>query len=252
MTNYNLNHIKGPMSSDGTVDSDGKITGLSSIRICDASAFPSVPRANTHLTVVAAAEIFSDKIINDYKNSFFADKCIVRLNAKPQFCDEVASLILNEWPSENDNENDQTKLASQILNSDIKGLHHTDNNFMITWVCIDKIENELAGTIRFCSHDMEGYDEKFGNCWIAALYVKEKYRKQNVGKQLIQTVRQYKKSKYNADDGKNKHIHLWFPSSKPYLLNFYQSFGFSVLDDALKFDKSSFGEDVIVMRECSS
>jgi GNAT superfamily N-acetyltransferase len=240
------------MSSNGAVDSGGKITGMSSVRICDASAFPSVPRANTHLTVVAAAEIFSDKIINDYNNSFCVDKCIVRLNAQPQFHNEVAALILNEWPSENDNENDQAKLASQILNGDIKGLDHTGSNFMITWVCIDKIENELAGTIRFCSHDMEGYDEKFGNCWIAALYVKEKYRKQNIGKHLVQTVRQYKESKYIADDGKNKHIHLWFPSSKPYLLNFYQSSGFAVFNDGLKFDKSSFGEDVIVMRECNS
>ena len=54
------------------------------------------------------------------------------------------------------------------------------------------------------------------------------------------TVNQYKKLKYNADDGKNKHIHLWFPSSKPYLLNFYQSSGFAVLKDELKLDKSSF------------
>ena len=38
-------YIPGPMSHDGVVDSNGKIRGLESIRICDASVFPTVPRA---------------------------------------------------------------------------------------------------------------------------------------------------------------------------------------------------------------
>ena len=74
------------------------------------------------------------------------------------------------------------------------------------------MENELAGTIRFCSHDMDGKDEKFGYCWIAALYVKEQYRHKNIGRKLIETVLKYKKG--NSDFFRDRPLHLWLSISK--------------------------------------
>eukprot|EP00743_Colponemidia_sp_Colp-15_P003078 GILK01003326.1.p1 GENE.GILK01003326.1~~GILK01003326.1.p1 ORF type:complete len:599 (-),score=99.74 GILK01003326.1:200-1948(-) len=44
------------------VDSSGRVIGVENLRVVDASIFPSAPRANTHLTVVAAAELLSDVI----------------------------------------------------------------------------------------------------------------------------------------------------------------------------------------------
>ena len=110
---------------------------------------------------------------------------ITRLNLCPNVANEIATLILNEWPNENDNDNNPNKLGMQLLDGDTKGLVDTNKNkYMITWVALT-LENELAGTIRFCSHDMDGKDEKFGYCWIAALYVKEQYRHKNIGRKFI-------------------------------------------------------------------
>ena len=235
------------MSHDGVVDSNGKIRGLESIRICDASVFPTVPRANTHLTVIAAAEIFADKIVNSFNNNNIVN--IARLNLCPNVANEIATLILNEWPNENDNDNNPNKLGMQLLDGDTKGLVDTSKNkYMITWVALT-LENELAGTIRFCSHDMDGKDEKFGYCWIAALYVKEQYRHKNIGRKLIETVLKYKKG--NSDFFRDRPLHLWFPISKQvHLLKFYKSCGFEeVVNEKFTFNKSSFGEDVMVMKE---
>jgi len=241
------------MSHDGFVNSDGKIRGLDSIRICDASAFPFVPRANTHLTVIAAAEIFADKIIESHINTNGMPKMlsIARLNVCPQLSHEIASIILSEWPSENDSESDSNKLASHLLEQDtlgLKDIRNNENNYMLTWVAT--VENELAGTIRFCSHDMIGKDEQFGYCWIAALYVKEKYRHRSIGRMLVETVLKLKND-HSVGAFKRKQLHLWFPTSKKdHLLAFYKSCGFEVVSDGeFQFNKSSYGENVFVMRE---
>lgn len=234
------------------VDSDGNVKGLSGLRICDASIFPTVPRANTHLTVIATAEIISDKIIHGLKSELSSTPLsISRLHKKSHLSLEIATLLLNEWPSENDNENDPRKLAEELLARDKIGLDAAKNvdNYMITWVAT--FGNSLAGTIRFCSHDMEGNDKAFGNCWIAALYVKDQYRKQNLGKKLVQTVMQFKAETFssrsqNLDGGKK--LHLWFPMAKAHLKKFYESSGFVALDETFTFAKSSFGEEVVVMR----
>ena len=234
------------------VDSDGNVKGLSGLRICDASIFPTVPRANTHLTAIATAEIISDKIIHGLKSELSSTPLsISRLHKKSHLSLEIATLLLNEWPSENDNENDPRKLAEELLARDKIGLDAAKNvdNYMITWVAT--FGNSLAGTIRFCSHDMEGNDKAFGNCWIAALYVKDQYRKQNLGKKLVQTVMQFKAETFssrsqNLDGGKK--LHLWFPMAKAHLKKFYESSGFVALDEKFTFAKSSFGEEVVVMR----
>ena len=47
----------GPASEPGSVvDHQGRVHGLTGLRVVDASIFPAGPRANLHCTVVAVAE----------------------------------------------------------------------------------------------------------------------------------------------------------------------------------------------------
>jgi choline dehydrogenase len=49
---------------ESIVDVDGRVYGVDGLRIADASIFPTIPRANIHCTIVAAAEKLSDKMRN--------------------------------------------------------------------------------------------------------------------------------------------------------------------------------------------
>jgi choline dehydrogenase-like flavoprotein len=41
---------------DAVVDLDCRVRGYEGLRVCDASVLPDLPKANTHLTVVAVAD----------------------------------------------------------------------------------------------------------------------------------------------------------------------------------------------------
>jgi choline dehydrogenase/5-(hydroxymethyl)furfural/furfural oxidase len=43
------------------VDTVGRVHGVKNLRVCDASIFPMLPRANTHLPVMMAAELIADR-----------------------------------------------------------------------------------------------------------------------------------------------------------------------------------------------
>jgi choline dehydrogenase/5-(hydroxymethyl)furfural/furfural oxidase len=54
----------GPVTSDrSVVDVHGRVIGASGLFVCDASIFPQLPRANTHLPVTMVAEMMSDRIV---------------------------------------------------------------------------------------------------------------------------------------------------------------------------------------------
>ena len=44
------------LGDDAVVDASCRVRGVEGLRVVDASIFPSVPRANTHLAVLAVAE----------------------------------------------------------------------------------------------------------------------------------------------------------------------------------------------------
>lgn len=53
----------GPVRSDrSVVDVNGRVIGTTGLFVCDASIFPQLPRANTHLPVMMVAEMMSDRI----------------------------------------------------------------------------------------------------------------------------------------------------------------------------------------------
>jgi choline dehydrogenase-like flavoprotein len=50
-----------PRSESTVVDSDARVIGVAGLRVCDASIFPSLPRANTHFPVMMAAEMVAGR-----------------------------------------------------------------------------------------------------------------------------------------------------------------------------------------------
>ena len=55
-------HICATARMGDVVDTDCRVLGTEGLRVVDASVFPEVPRANTHLTVLAVAERMSDRL----------------------------------------------------------------------------------------------------------------------------------------------------------------------------------------------
>jgi 5-(hydroxymethyl)furfural/furfural oxidase len=49
------------------VDAGGRVHGIEGLRVADASVFPVIPRANTHLPVLMAAEKFADQIRSEWR-----------------------------------------------------------------------------------------------------------------------------------------------------------------------------------------
>jgi choline dehydrogenase-like flavoprotein len=43
------------------VDMNGRVHGIKNLRVCDASIFPMLPRANTHFPVMMAAELIAER-----------------------------------------------------------------------------------------------------------------------------------------------------------------------------------------------
>src|SRR5699024_7045219 len=53
----------GPINDPSSVvGPDCRVIGFDGLRVIDASVFPSVPRANTHLATVAIAEAMADRV----------------------------------------------------------------------------------------------------------------------------------------------------------------------------------------------
>lgn len=50
-----------PRNEQTVVDINGRVLGVQSLRVCDASIFPMLPRANTHFPVMMAAEVIADR-----------------------------------------------------------------------------------------------------------------------------------------------------------------------------------------------
>ena len=239
------------VDQDSCVDTDGFVFGFDrSLRVADASIMPSVPRANTHLTAIAIAEIISNKMIADVvskSQQAEARVSICRLHTLSgnEASQRVAGWILDEWPSENKQGSDRvghtTSLGNQLLQNDRETeLSVLNESFSATWVALHGAE--IMGTVRICSHDMEGRDDEFSP-WLAALFVPKEHRAQKVGRKLVtHVVQEY------FDHCHSKPLHLWFPTSKQErLLPFYLSCGFIPVRTCM-YNRSSFGEEVTIMR----
>lgn len=54
-------HLAGSCAMGKVVDTNGRIAGLPNVRVVDASIFPTLPRANTHMPTVMAAELITSR-----------------------------------------------------------------------------------------------------------------------------------------------------------------------------------------------
>jgi 5-(hydroxymethyl)furfural/furfural oxidase len=52
--------------SHAVVDPDGRVYGVTGLRVVDASVMPCVPRANTNFPTIMVAEKMSDAILQDH------------------------------------------------------------------------------------------------------------------------------------------------------------------------------------------
>lgn len=62
-TSSDAQHICGTASIGTVVDADCRVVGTDGLRVIDASIIPEVPRANTHLMVLALAEHMAERLI---------------------------------------------------------------------------------------------------------------------------------------------------------------------------------------------
>jgi 5-(hydroxymethyl)furfural/furfural oxidase len=49
--------------ADAVVDPMGRVVGYEGLRVCDASIFPDLPRANTHVSTVVVAEELAARLV---------------------------------------------------------------------------------------------------------------------------------------------------------------------------------------------
>ena len=74
---------------------DGRVYGVSGLRVADASLFPSVPRANTNIPTIMTAEKIADTIISRLKLiTFFPDFPCFCGRIQPAFKPELACMSL--------------------------------------------------------------------------------------------------------------------------------------------------------------
>lgn len=64
-TSSDAQHICGTAAMGAVVDSDCAVFGTTGLRVIDASVIPAVPRANTHLMVLAVAEHMAARLVGD-------------------------------------------------------------------------------------------------------------------------------------------------------------------------------------------
>jgi 5-(hydroxymethyl)furfural/furfural oxidase len=58
--------MSGPNDPLGVVDAHGRVRGVEGLRVADASVFPTLMRANTHLPVMMVAEKMADHVKSDW------------------------------------------------------------------------------------------------------------------------------------------------------------------------------------------
>lgn len=110
---------------------------------------------------------------------------IVNLIEEPQYINEVSEWIWKEWE-----ESHGAKLEDSIYRT-----KHSMNKDDIPQMYIAKLKDEVAGVVSLWRNDLKARQDLFP--WLAALFVKEKYRNMGIGKMLQQvSIEQAKKLNY--------------------------------------------------------
>ena len=226
-----------------------------------------------HLTCLAIGERAAEVLRSDY--GFSVDGEVVQgglvvqlLGAceRPVF-DTIGEWIHGEWPSET---GAYGKAGAKAVADDFwKTTYRPPSSssssspvtLPVTLVARRARDGAAVGTGSLVEKDMQGRDEELGP-WLAALFVDEKARGSGAGKVLVDAAaalaRRMASSNATAATATAaataaatpmmKQLHLWFPTSKPHLKSFYEASGWVTTEAKARYDCSSFGGEVTIMR----
>lgn len=150
---------------------------------------------------------------------------IIELISKPQFANEVASLISNKWGV--------LPIHSYWHHIELKKSWFS--NLPITLIAI--VDDILIGTISIFLNDLENRIDL--NPWIGCLYVKEEYRNNGVGRNLMSYAENYASNKLGITS-----IYL-FTEDKESL---YSSLNWHILETS-KYIENGISKDITIMQK---
>lgn len=247
------------MGKGGALDADGRVLGLERVRVADASLLPTVPRANTHASSIAVGEVVASRVLarSAASVSVYPLRCLMD---EPAACETVAGWLFDEWPHENVAAGIESaavlarQLAAQAeaprLELPLTLVAVRDD------VAAERAEGmtgaaparrQLLGTVRLDTTDLPTHDAQCAP-WLAALYVPAEHRGCHVAKALCEAAANH--ALLMRHGGRSiEQLHLWYPRAKEAALRpLYEKLGYTVVDET-SFAGSSFGEEVVVMRQ---
>jgi 5-(hydroxymethyl)furfural/furfural oxidase len=232
-----------PEAKWAVVDSDCRVRGVSNLRVVDASIMPSCVRANTHLATIAIAERAAEIISAAYQAGTDASVRISLLGSCEKHVFEIiSSWIHEEWPEETRafGQSNADAVLDRLLASTFRpSATAAQGEAALPVTLVASVGGAVVGSVSLCAEDMAGRDAEFGP-WLAALYVKPEARGTGVASALLTAADRLAK-RLNLP-----RLSLWFPKSKPRLLELYRRHGWVVVEES-HYQSSSFGGDVVIM-----
>ena len=160
---------------------------------------------------------------------------------RPVF-DTIARWIHGEWPDELRafGQNNVEAVAQHLWTTTLRtSITPVQGMASLPATLVASVDNVLLGTVSLYAEDMAGHDAEFGP-WLASLYVAPEGRGHGVASVLLKAAASLAKRLGLLRLG------LWFPKSKPHLLELYKKHGWEVVRE-MNYQSSSFGGEVVVM-----
>ena len=185
---------------------------------------------------------------------------LLGLCPRPVF-DTIGGWIHQEWPSESSayGRSGAAAVADEFWESTYRPFTQQGLDtavarpivtLPVTLVARRGRDGQVVGTVSLVKEDMVGRDEELGP-WLAALFVPPEARGSGAGTLLVNAAAALARRMAKQSPGLGsplRQLHLWFPTSKPHLRAFYEANGWITTEPKAKYESSSFGGEVTIMR----